>query len=204
MKTKLLMLTVAMSCMFAGSAMAMTKAEYNTHKDQISADYKVNKAKCDALKDNAKDICVTEAKGAEKIAKAEMEAQYKPSAKHTRDVAMAKADAAYDTAKEKCDDLAGNAKDVCVKDAKAAHVTAKDVCVKDAKAAHVRAKENAKVAKASMDTSKDKSEKMADVKKDANAEKREADYKAAKERCDSLAGAAKDSCQNDAKAKFGM
>ena len=45
---------------------------------------------------------------------------------------------------------------------------------------------------------------MADVKKDANAEKREADYKAAKERCDSLAGAAKDSCQNDAKAKFGM
>ena len=45
---------------------------------------------------------------------------------------------------------------------------------------------------------------MTEVKKDATAEKREADYKAAKERCDSLSGAAKDTCQKDAKAKFGM
>ena len=36
-----------------------------------------------------------------------------------------KADAEYDVAKEKCDDLAGNAKDVCVKDAKAAREKAK-------------------------------------------------------------------------------
>ena len=33
---------------------------------------------------------------------------------------MKKADAEYDVAKERCDDLAGNAKDVCQKDAKAA------------------------------------------------------------------------------------
>jgi len=39
---------------------------------------------------------------------------------------MAKAAATYDTAKEKCDDLSANAKDVCVKDAKAAHTKAKD------------------------------------------------------------------------------
>ena len=34
---------------------------------------------------------------------------------------MKKAEAEYEVAKERCDDLAGNAKDVCVKDAKAAH-----------------------------------------------------------------------------------
>lgn len=45
---------------------------------------------------------------------------------------------------------------------------------------------------------------MTEAKKDASAEKREADYKAAKERCDALTGAPKDTCQNDAKAKFGM
>ena len=45
---------------------------------------------------------------------------------------------------------------------------------------------------------------IVEIPKDASAEKREADYKAAKERCDSLTGAAKDTCQNDAKAKFGM
>ncbi|MCJ7689191.1 MAG: hypothetical protein MUO60_07720, partial [Clostridiaceae bacterium] len=90
---------------------------------------------------------------------------------------------------EKCDDLSGNAK---------------DVCVKDAKAMHVKAKEDAKVLKASMDTSKDKAQTMGEVKKDASAATREADYKAAKERCDSLAGAAKEACESDAKVKFGM
>ena len=189
MKTRLLMLTVVISCAFAGNAIAMTRAEYKTQKDKISADYKANRGNCSALKANAKDICVAEAKGTEKIAKEELESQYKPSPRRTRGVAMAKADSAYKIAKEKCDDLAGNAK---------------DVCVKDAKAAYVKAKEDAKVAKVATDSSMNKTEKVNDAKKEANAETREANYKAAKERCDSLAGNAKDACQKDAKVKFGM
>jgi hypothetical protein len=190
MKTRLAMLTVVISCAFAGNALALTKEEYKTQKDRISAAYKASRDKCGSLKDNAKDICVAEAKGEEKVAKAELEAQNKPSPRNTEKVALAKGDAAYDVAKEKCDDLKGNDK---------------DVCVKDAKAAHVKAKENAKVAKASADTnSSNKAANVAETKKDANAEKREADYKAAKERCDALTGNAKDSCQNDAKAKYGM
>ncbi|WP_309679375.1 hypothetical protein [Polaromonas sp.] len=188
MNIKLLMLTAAVSCAFAGNAMAMTKDEYKAQKATVSADYKANRDKCGTLKANAKDICVSEAKGAEKVAKAELEAQYKPSPKNTEKIALAKGDAAYDTAKEKCDDMKGNTK---------------DVCVKEAKAMHVKAKEDAKMAMVAADPGKTKTEKM-DAKKDANAEKREADYKVAKERCDSLAGAAKDTCQNDAKAKFGM
>jgi len=188
MKTRLLMLTAVMSCAFAGHAMAMTKEEHKAQEDRISADYKASRDKCGTLKDNAKDICISEAKGTEKVAKAELEAQYKPSARNTEKVAIAKADAAYDTAKERCDDQKGNAK---------------DVCIKDAKAAHVKAKEDAKVAKANADPNKDKADKT-EAKKDANAEKREAEYKAAKERCDALSGNAKDSCQNDAKAKYGM
>lgn len=189
MKNKLLMLTVALSCTFAGSAMAMTKAEYKTGKDHISADYKLNHAKCDSLKANDRDICVSEAKGAEKVAKAELEAQYEPTPRHKEKAGMARADAAYDTAKEKCDDFSGNAR---------------DVCVKDAKVAHVKAKEDVKVARVADDTSKAKTEKMGEVKKDASAENREAEFKAAKERCDSLAGAVKDGCVNDAKVKYGM
>jgi len=189
MKTKLLMLTVAMSCVFAGNAMALTKDEYKAQKTQISVDYKVNRDKCTALKANAKDICVSEAKGTEKVAKAELEAQYKPSSRNDQKVSVAKADAAYSTAKQKCDDLSGNSK---------------DVCVKDAKAAHVKAKADAKVTKASVDTSKTKAGTMTDVKKDANTEKREADYSAAKERCNSLAGTAKDTCLSDAKSKYDM
>ena len=189
MKTKLALLTLAMSCTFATSAMALTKAEYKAENTRISSEYKVNKEKCGALKANAKDICSSEAKGIEKVAKAEAEANYEPSARHTEKVAMVKADTTYDTAKEKCDDLAGNAK---------------DVCVKDAKAAHVRMKEDAKVAKVSADTTKSKGDKVNSAQKDATEEKREADYKAARERCDSLAGVPKDSCQSDAKMKYGM
>ena len=189
MKTKLAILTLAVSCAFAGNAMALTQEEYKVQKDRVEADYKVGKEKCASLSANAKDICQAEAKGAEKVAKAELEAQYKPSPSHDKKIRDAKADAAYDVAKEKCDDMSGNTKDVCVKDAKAARTTAKA---------------DAKVNKASAAANKDKADNMADVRKDANADKNEALYKAARERCDTMAGAAKDGCQNDAKAKFGM
>ena len=126
MQRKLIMLAVAASCAFGGvSAMAQSKDEFKAEKDRIEADYKVAKEKCDALKANAKDICVSEAKGHEKVAKAELDAKQKPSPKADAKVREAKADAAYDLAKEKCDDMAGNAKDVCMKDAKAAHSSAK-------------------------------------------------------------------------------
>ena len=189
MKKNLLLLTAAMSLAFSGSALAMTKIEYNAENTKISANSKTAKNTCGALKNNAKDICMSEAKGVEKVAKAELETQYKPSARNTEKVAMAKGDSAYDTAKEKCDDLAGNAK---------------DVCVKDARAVHVKAKEDAKVAKVATTTSNDKTEKVSEARKDANTEKREADYKVAKERCDSQNGVAKDGCLNTAKTTYGM
>ena len=70
--------------LMATTAFAMTPSEHKAAKESISADYKMNKQKCDALKANAKDICVKEAKGAQDVAKAELEAQYKPSAKAAR------------------------------------------------------------------------------------------------------------------------
>ncbi|WP_371327395.1 hypothetical protein [Polaromonas sp. A23] len=125
MKSKLIMLTFAISCAFAGNAMALTKEEYKAQKDRVEADYKGSREKCATLSANAKDICQTEAKGAEKVAKAELEAQYKPGPRHDRNLRDVKADTAYDIAKEKCDDMSGNAKDVCIKDAKATRTAAK-------------------------------------------------------------------------------
>jgi hypothetical protein len=184
-----LLLSVVVACAFAGPASALTSAEYSAQKDRISADYKASRAKCAELSANAKDICMSEARGVQKVAKAELEAQYKPSAKHNQNVAMVKADTAYSTAKEKCDDLAGNAK---------------DVCVKDAKAVYVKAKEEAKVVKAVADGNMNKTNTINDAKQEATSEMRAANYKAAVERCDALAGMAKDTCVSDAKAKYGM
>ncbi len=185
----------------AGTASAaVSKTEYAAAKTDISAKYKSDKAACGAMKANAKDVCVEEAKGREKVAKAELEANYKPTDKRMYDVRMAKADAAYAVAKEKCDDLAGNAKDVCVKEAKAAHVAAKA----NAKVAEKTAEVNATAMEKKADASATAREKTAEVKKDAVADKRAADYAVAKEKCDALSGDAKSNCVKAAKARFGQ
>ena len=119
MKKHLLMLALASSCLIATHASALTKDEYKIGKDKVEAEYKADKAKCDALKDNAKDVCMKEAKGKENVAKAELEQQYQPSDRHARKVEEEKVEAAYEIAKEKCDDQKGDAKDACVKQAKA-------------------------------------------------------------------------------------
>ncbi|WP_305807246.1 hypothetical protein, partial [Stenotrophomonas sp. YIM B06876] len=75
------MITLAAVGCMATASMAMQPAEHKAAQERISADYKMDKAHCDAMKGNAKDVCKKEAEGKEKVAKAELEAQYKPSEK---------------------------------------------------------------------------------------------------------------------------
>lgn len=107
------------------AAQAISKDEYKAGKEKIVAEYKSSKANCASLSANAKDVCVVEAKGKEKVARAELDASYKPSEKATQAVSIAKAEADYAVAKERCDDKAGNDKKICVKEAKAAEAHAK-------------------------------------------------------------------------------
>ena len=158
---------------FAGT---MAHADYSAAKDRISAEYKADKAACDPLSGNAKDICVEKAKGKEKVARAELAYRDSGTAADAHKLEVAKADAAYDVAKERCDDKAGNAK---------------DVCVTEAKAEHKKALADAKLGK-----------KVDEARKDAVEDKRDADYKVATEKCDSLSGDAKSACISAAKARF--
>ena len=119
MKKHLLMLAIASTCFIGAQAGAMTKDEHKVAKEKIEADYKVAKAQCDTMKDNAKDVCQKEASGTQKVAKAELEQQYKPTDSHARKVAEEKVAMNYEVAKEKCDDQTGDAKNACVKQAKA-------------------------------------------------------------------------------------
>lgn len=97
----------------------LSKDAYKAEKDRIEREYKAEKARCDSLAENAKDICLIEAKGRGEVAEADLQARYEPS-KENRDKARAvKAEADYAAAKERCDDRAGNAKDICLKEAKA-------------------------------------------------------------------------------------
>lgn len=176
-------------CLAGGvSAQTMSKDARDQAIKNAEAQYKTDKAACDALKANAKDICMEEAKGKEKVAKAEAAAGYENTPKARENLRLARAGATYEVAKEKCDDLAGNAK---------------DVCVKEAKATYTKAKADAKVDRVASDANQDAAQKTASAKREAADDKRDANYKVAVEKCDSLAGAAKDKCVSDAKMKFG-
>ena len=181
-------------------AATMSKVDYKAAKVDISTRYTSEKAACGAMTANAKDICVAEATGRDKIALAELEATYAPSDKHRYDVRLAKADAAFAVAKEKCDDLADNAKDVCVKEATAAYVTAKA----DAKVAIKTLDANTVARAKTADANATAREKTTEARTDAATDKRNADYAVAKEKCDALAGDVKASCVKDAKARYGQ
>jgi hypothetical protein len=133
------LLATCVAAVMATSAFALTPAEHKAEKDRISADYKAAVAHCKTMNGNAKDVCEKEAKGHEKVALAELDYKKDASESNRYKAAKARADAGYDVATEKCDDQSGNAKDVCKKDAKAAHVKALEA----AKVAEVRNEPNA-------------------------------------------------------------
>jgi hypothetical protein len=184
---------------FAGAAAAqmygpknpstpISKDAYDMAVKNAETQFKMDKEACSSQSGNAKDICLAEANGKEKVAKADAEAAYKNTPKAREEARVTRAEATHSVAKEKCDELSGNPK---------------DVCVKQAEAALVKAKADAKVDRVTTDTHQDAATKQADARKEANTDKRDAEYKVAIEKCDALAGSAKDTCVSNAKVQYG-
>jgi hypothetical protein len=116
-------------------------------------------------------------KAKQKVALAELEFSLSGKAADHTKVLVAKAESTYAVAKERCDDLSGNTK---------------NVCVQEAKAVETKALADAKLGR-----------EVSEARHDAATDKRDADYKVAIEECDVLAGDAKSSCVASAKAKRG-
>ena len=176
----------------------LTQSEQKASKDAIEAEYKSAKAQCDGLAGNAKDICMAEAKGNRKVAKADLTAQDKGTSKARQQAREARAEAGYAIAKERCDDKGGNEKDVCIKEARAARTAAMADAKVDRKAADAHADADKTVAKARGK----EAERVSEARKDADAQKRDADYAVARERCDNFAGDAKSRCLDEARARY--
>ena len=171
------LIVAALFALPMAQAATMAKPDYTAAKSRIGAEFKTAKAACGSLSANAKDICIAEAKAKEKVARAELEYGYTGKAKDQNKVVVVKAESAYAVAKEKCDDMKGNDK---------------DVCVKQAKAVETKALADAKMGK-----------QIGEAKTDAAQDKRDADYKVAAEKCDAMSGDPKAACMTAAKAKFG-
>ncbi len=162
----------------ASSPSALSDDVYKLAKDDVEQHYAREKAACDNVSGNAKDICKAQNEGAEKVALARLKAQHTGKQADKDAAVEAGIDARLKVAKERCDDLGGNPKDVCEKQAKATYE-------KD---------------KASLKARKE----IKEARDEAAETKREADYKVAQERCDGLAGSAKDACQASAKARYNV
>lgn len=200
-KLNINVITLAVSLAFSAGAMAqgLSKSDYDAGKNKIAAEYKSAKAGCASLSGNPNDICVAEARGREKIATADLDASYKPTAKTRYQARVAKAEANHAVARERCDDMAGNAKDVCVKEAKAVETGAKA----DAKAQMKTSDANVTAHEKSADAYGKADNQAADARKEAAQDKLAAQYEVAKQQCDMYAGAAKDVCLDRAKTRVG-
>jgi hypothetical protein len=181
-------LAAALAASAQAATAPITKSQYDDAKAQAEAAYKIEREKCDSLAGNAKDICVAEAKAHMMRAEAKAKAAYKNTRSAWYDQQVKNADADYLVAKEKCDDLGGNDKDVCVKQAKAVRTKA----IADAKAQRKTA-----------DAQGEASKEINEARHDAAEDKRDADYKVQLQRCDDLSGDAKDTCVQQAKRTFG-
>jgi hypothetical protein len=181
MKTTISCALMGLALLGSASAFAAptaeAKAAYVQAKDRAEADYKLARAKCDAITGNPKDVCVAEADAARVRTREEASALYKNTLKAFTESRMKIADANYTVDKAKCAALTDNDKDVCIKQAKATLIAAQA----DAKA----------------------DKKAIEARTDARADKRTAQYKVALEKCDAYAGAAKDSCVSTAKSQYG-
>src|SRR5450432_2297335 len=98
-------LVFALAVGFAGfaniaAAHMMTKDARDTAYKSADAQYTSEKDACGRMSGNAKDICMEEAKGKQKIAKADADAAFENNPKKREAARLARADTAYAVAKE--------------------------------------------------------------------------------------------------------
>lgn len=170
---------LAAALCWSGVAQAATdeaKAAYAQAKARAAAAYQAARAQCGAISGNPKAICIEEAKAARVRVEQEAGAYYNNTLKAYTQSRMKIAAATFELDKAKCGALAGNARDVCISEAKAALVATQA----DAKA----------------------DRKAIEARNDARDDKRTAQYQVALEKCDAYAGAAKDRCVSSAKSQF--
>ncbi|UXY15400.1 hypothetical protein N8I74_19145 [Chitiniphilus purpureus] len=178
----------AASLVFAAAGAAHAAAdEHEAQRRTIQERYDTGKAQCKGLSGNAKDVCQERVKADRDIALAELDALGKNTPDARAEAIRVRAKAEYEVREEQCDDFAGNKKDVCMKEAKAA----RDKALAEADAGEDIDKANLRAA--------DREQR---AQAEAERKQREADYKVAKERCDDLAGDAKRVCLDDAERRL--
>jgi len=92
----------------------MSKIDYREAGKVIDAAVRLAAAECRGHANAAKDICMAESAGADRIRKAELEVSYRGTTAAIANAGLARARAGYDIAKAKCGDRAENLRSECL------------------------------------------------------------------------------------------
>ncbi len=170
---------VAALTAYAAQAQAQTQSQvaYKAGKVHISAQFKADRRACARLVGNAREVCFEEAKAQKKTTQARLEfgSTGIPAVEYRVSQAIAEAD--YVVARQRCMAQAGNARHVCIKQAKAIETHA----MVDARSTR----------------------KIIEIQQDAKQKKGDALYAVATKKCDALAAEGRHLCIAAAKAQFG-
>lgn len=101
-------------------AEGISQTDFLREKAQVLVEYESSRRACDILFGNAVDICIAEATGAKNLANAKLDARYRPGSESSDRVRVAREDEVYGVASERCGELFGNTRDICLKEAAAA------------------------------------------------------------------------------------
>ncbi|WP_405230397.1 OmpA family protein [Lentisalinibacter sediminis] len=126
-KLNIYVIASAVGLALSAPAMAaeLSAADYAAAENDIEADYASAREACDSLSGNAAKLCLVEAEGMNEIAKADLAAKNEPGAETRFDAQIARAEAAYAAAKERCNDTSRTASSDCLASAKTAESAAK-------------------------------------------------------------------------------
>jgi outer membrane protein OmpA-like peptidoglycan-associated protein len=122
---KIVTLAVGLALSAPSMAASLSAADYSAAKKTISTNYTTAKAACASMSGNAGEICLVVAQGKEAVARADLEVKNESTPDTRLQAQIARAEAAFAEAKERCDDAVGTAISACVDTAKTVETAAK-------------------------------------------------------------------------------
>jgi outer membrane protein OmpA-like peptidoglycan-associated protein len=128
-------LAVGMALGAQSMAAELSAADYAAAEKKIELDFSTAKAACAPLSGNAGKICMVEATGKEAIAKADLDAKNLPSPDALLQAQIARAEAGFALAKERCNDVTAADQAQCIQTAETAEATARAKADRDMRAA---------------------------------------------------------------------
>jgi hypothetical protein len=126
---------LGLACCAGAAAQVFSSNDYQAREQLIAARHRSALAGCAPLTGHAQAVCLAEAESGEKIARAGLAADYRPSVKARHYALLVAADSRHAVARVRCNEYEGIARNTCEVQATAARTVARELAGAELKAA---------------------------------------------------------------------